>query len=125
MVDMTEVHAVSNNLYSMGYDPEAQEMHVRFLQYTAPTEPGGPRGRIPGAWYIYSRVPQGEYDTLKDFAVRNAALLAEGKGAERSFTGYFNELIKDHATADGKDSKYGYRKVTEDNPRAPKSSLKG
>ena len=47
MVDMNYVD--SSNIEAIGYDTDAQELHVRFLS---------------GATYIYHGVPQETYDNL-------------------------------------------------------------
>jgi hypothetical protein len=47
VVEMTFVD--SSNVEAIGYDADAQELHVRFLS---------------GAYYVYSGVPQAVYDGL-------------------------------------------------------------
>lgn len=108
-ISMREVHGISTNIHSVGYDPETQELRVRFIKWLPPAEPGGPRTVSPGLLYSYSEVPESEYSGLTGLADRSEALLADGKAVERSFTGYFNEKIK----GDARVPKYAYRKVDE------------
>lgn len=108
-IAMKEIHATSNNVHSFGYDPETQELSVRFLKWGKPEKPGDPRPKFPGALYVYDAVPPSEFADLDGLADRNMALLADGKGVERSFTGFFNERI----IVDRKNPKFKFRKVDE------------
>lgn len=108
-IAMKEIHETSNNVHSIGYDPETQELSVRFLKWGKPEKQGDQRPKFPGALYIYSAVPPSEFAELDGLADRNMALLAAGKGAERSFTGFFNERI----IGDRRAPFFKYRKVDE------------
>lgn len=108
-ISMRAVHGISTNIHSFGYDPETQELRVRFIKWLPPTEPGGPRVVSQGQLYAYDKVPEAEYNGLTSLADQSEALLAGGKAVERSFTGFFNEKIK----GDARVPKYTYRKVDE------------
>jgi len=62
MVDM--IYVDSSNIEAIGYDPNAQELHVQFLS---------------GITYVYYNVPENVYEEIMD---------APSKGS------YFNRIIK-------------------------------
>lgn len=108
-ISMREVHGISSNLHSIGYDSGTKELRARFIKWLPPVTDGGPRIVSPGALYSYADVPSSDFAGLTDLADRSEALIAQGKPVERSFTGFFNETIK----GDSRVPKYAYHKVTE------------
>lgn len=59
------VYVDSSNIESIGYDDEARELHVQFLQ---------------SGYYIYSEVPRGVFDNLMNAPSKGSFLNREVKG---------------------------------------------
>ena len=64
MPEMTFVD--SSNIEAIGYDDEAQELHVRFLS---------------GETYVYHGVPRERFDAMMDAPSKGSFLNREVKGA--------------------------------------------